>query len=93
MMENERSRVIVKTILMLGENLGIQVVAEGIEREDQLAVLNELGCRYGQGYLFSPPVAAAAAKRQIKALKKRFDSLPSTKFTDTMPILQVAKIQ
>jgi diguanylate cyclase (GGDEF)-like protein/PAS domain S-box-containing protein len=93
MMENERSKVIVKTILMLGENLGIQVVAEGIEREDQLAILKDLGCRYGQGYLFSPPVDAATAKRQIKSLKKRFDSIPSTKYADTMPILQVAKIQ
>lgn len=93
MMENERSRVIVKTILMLGENLGIQVVAEGIEREDQLSVLRELGCRYAQGYLFSPPVPAAQAKRQIRSLKKRFEPRPSATYANPMPTLHVAEIQ
>ncbi len=93
MMENERSRVIVKTILMLGENLGIQVVAEGIEREGQLSVLRELGCRYGQGYLFSPPVPAPQARRQIRSLKKRFET--STKYSgpNPIPILEVANLQ
>jgi len=54
--ENAKSGAIVKTILMLGENLGIEVVAEGIETAAQLDKLRQLGCRTGQGYLFSRPV-------------------------------------
>jgi diguanylate cyclase (GGDEF)-like protein/PAS domain S-box-containing protein len=54
--EDAKSGAIVKTILMLGENLGIEVVAEGIETAAQLDKLRQLGCRAGQGYLFSRPV-------------------------------------
>ncbi|MFL6374420.1 MAG: PAS domain S-box protein [Pyrinomonadaceae bacterium] len=56
MEDNAKSGAIVKTILMLGENLGIEVVAEGIETPAQLDKLRQLGCRMGQGYLFSRPV-------------------------------------
>jgi EAL domain-containing protein (putative c-di-GMP-specific phosphodiesterase class I) len=45
----------------LGENLGIEVVAEGIETEYQLELLRSLGCRLGQGYIFSQPVDADSA--------------------------------
>lgn len=59
--KDEKSRAIVKTILMLGENLGIEVVAEGIETAQQLELLREMGCRTGQGYLFARPMDPAAA--------------------------------
>jgi EAL domain-containing protein (putative c-di-GMP-specific phosphodiesterase class I) len=60
--EDEKSAAIVKTILMLGENLGIEVVAEGIETEHQLELLRKLGCRLGQGYIFSEPVDSQNAE-------------------------------
>ncbi|MGB3765013.1 MAG: EAL domain-containing protein [Phormidesmis sp.] len=50
--------VIVRTILLMAEGLNIQVVAEGIERSDQLQLLKQMRCRYGQGYLFSQAVSA-----------------------------------
>jgi EAL domain-containing protein (putative c-di-GMP-specific phosphodiesterase class I) len=50
---------IVQTILDLARALGMDVVAEGIETEEQLRVLQDMGCRYGQGYLFSRPLPAA----------------------------------
>lgn len=53
--EDEKSGAIVKTILMLGENLGIEVVAEGIETAAHLEKLRALDCHIGQGYLFSRP--------------------------------------
>ncbi len=52
---------IVRTIITLANNLGMQVVAEGVETEAQLAHLRKLNCAYGQGYLFSRPVAAEQA--------------------------------
>src|SRR5215475_13912783 len=47
---------IVRTIATLARNLGMQVIAEGIETEEQHQQLKALGCEYGQGYLFSRPV-------------------------------------
>ncbi|MGZ4785933.1 MAG: EAL domain-containing protein, partial [Acidimicrobiales bacterium] len=53
-----RARAVVRSILTLGRELGLVVIAEGIETEAQLAHLVSLGCRAGQGYLFGHPVAA-----------------------------------
>jgi diguanylate cyclase (GGDEF)-like protein/PAS domain S-box-containing protein len=47
---------IVRSIVMLAHNLGLDVIAEGVETSEQLAALRQLTCRYGQGYLFSPPL-------------------------------------
>ena len=47
---------IVRTIATLARNLGMEVIAEGIETEEQHQQLKALGCEYGQGYLFSRPV-------------------------------------
>ena len=43
------------------QQLGLSVVAEGIENEDQLALIRTLGCEFGQGYLLSRPVNREAA--------------------------------
>jgi EAL domain-containing protein (putative c-di-GMP-specific phosphodiesterase class I) len=56
---------IVRTILMLAQNLGMDVVAEGVETREQLALLRELGCESGQGFLFSKPVGADGAEQII----------------------------
>jgi len=52
---------IVKTIVTLAGNLGMQVVAEGVETEEQLEQLRSLKCQYGQGFLFSKPLAVTDA--------------------------------
>jgi diguanylate cyclase (GGDEF)-like protein/PAS domain S-box-containing protein len=52
---------LVKTIIKLGEVFDLDLVAEGIETETQCAELIKLQCKYGQGYLFSPPVNSAIA--------------------------------
>jgi diguanylate cyclase (GGDEF)-like protein len=57
---------IVRSITMLARNLGMEVIAEGIETKEQLAQLRALSCRFGQGYLFSKPVEAAAAALLIQ---------------------------
>ncbi len=53
---------IVRTIVALAHNLGMDVVAEGVETKEQLAELRAMGCDYGQGYLFSRPVEARDAR-------------------------------
>ncbi len=62
-----KQRRIVETILLLARNLGVGVIAEGVEDEAQRVGLRDLGCRLGQGYLFSKPVDAAGARRLLAA--------------------------
>ena len=42
--------------------MGLQVIAEGIETEDQAALLHAMGCLYGQGFFFSPPIPSDQAR-------------------------------
>ncbi len=53
-------RTIVRVIIQLGHNLGMQVIAEGVELAEQQAYLSQEGCDAGQGYFYSPPLTAAA---------------------------------
>lgn len=53
---------IVKTIISLGHNLQLDVIAEGIETQTQANVLSSLGCEYGQGYFFSKPLSQKEAE-------------------------------
>ena len=53
-------RALMRMMIEMGELFGVAVVAEGIEREDQLRVLRELGCGMGQGYLLGRPVEMPA---------------------------------
>ncbi|HEU4768106.1 MAG TPA: EAL domain-containing protein, partial [Pyrinomonadaceae bacterium] len=56
----DNDNAIVRTISTLARNLGMEVIAEGIETEEQYQQLRTLGCEYGQGYLFSQPVGTEA---------------------------------
>jgi len=53
-------REIVRVIVMLGQQLGMKVVAEGTETAEQVKYLKDLGCDYAQGFFFSKPVDARA---------------------------------
>jgi EAL domain-containing protein (putative c-di-GMP-specific phosphodiesterase class I) len=57
---NTRDDLLLATIVGLGQRLGLDVIPEGIEQPDQLALLRTLGCQTGQGFLLSRPVSAAA---------------------------------
>jgi diguanylate cyclase (GGDEF)-like protein/PAS domain S-box-containing protein len=56
---------IVRAIVTLARNLHIGVTAEGVETVEQVAQLRALGCTYGQGYYFSPPLDAPMAERLL----------------------------
>lgn len=55
---NSSDRTLVEAIITMAASLGLNVVAEGVEDAQQLALLDEMGCGFGQGYHFSRPVAA-----------------------------------
>ena len=65
MSENNENTEIVRTIVVLAQNLGMDVVAEGVETNEQLVILQKLGCENGQGYFFSKPVNADGAEKII----------------------------
>jgi diguanylate cyclase (GGDEF)-like protein/PAS domain S-box-containing protein len=73
MTDNTENAEIVRTIVTLARSLGMNVIAEGVETRAQLTQLRDLGCDFGQGYLFSKAVGAPAALDL--ALKSDFASL------------------
>jgi diguanylate cyclase (GGDEF)-like protein/PAS domain S-box-containing protein len=62
---DETLTLLTKTIVQVGRELGIQVVAEGIEDALQLQLLREVGCGYGQGFLVGRPMAAPGIESLI----------------------------
>jgi len=65
MLNNSETQEIVKTILSLGSNLGMEVVAEGVETLEQVNLLKSIGCEYAQGYFFSRPLDSAGTVRTL----------------------------
>jgi EAL domain-containing protein (putative c-di-GMP-specific phosphodiesterase class I) len=66
MTDGEQPLQIVRTIVELARVLGMDVVAEGIETHEQDALLRQLGCRFGQGFLFSRPQPAKTISRMLQ---------------------------
>jgi EAL domain-containing protein (putative c-di-GMP-specific phosphodiesterase class I) len=66
MTEGEQPLQIVRTIIELARVLGMDVVAEGIETCEQYQLLRELGCRFGQGFLFARPMSAEDVTRLLR---------------------------
>jgi PAS domain S-box-containing protein len=67
MESDPETQEIVKIIVALAHNLGMEVVAEGIEEDSQMLALKNLGCELGQGYLFSKPADAASMQQFLTA--------------------------
>ena len=66
--ENSKAqKAIVKAIIVLGNSLNLQVVAEGIENEAQLSLLSNYGCDFIQGYLVSKPLTANDMERVLES--------------------------
>ncbi len=66
MSSDRRSGSIAQTIAMLGQNLGMSVVAEGVETPKQASALTKMGCKQLQGYLFSRPLDALQMSAKLK---------------------------
>jgi predicted signal transduction protein with EAL and GGDEF domain len=76
MLNNSESQEIVKTILSLGANLRMKVIAEGVETFEQMTMLKSLGCEFAQGYLFSRPVNSAALSQTLVRAEAHCYTLP-----------------
>ncbi|MFZ5759397.1 MAG: putative bifunctional diguanylate cyclase/phosphodiesterase [Thermodesulfobacteriota bacterium] len=69
MMNNENDAAIVRATIDLAHNLGLQVVAEGVESREIADRLRDLGCDLLQGYYFSKPIAATELTEWLKAYR------------------------
>jgi len=71
-----RNVEIVRAVIEVARTLGMRVIAEGIESMPQLEVLRSLGCKYGQGFLFSKALGASEAVLRLEAGRPLAGSLP-----------------
>jgi EAL domain-containing protein (putative c-di-GMP-specific phosphodiesterase class I) len=58
--------LLTRTVVQVGRDLGMRVIAEGIEQPRQLIALREMGCCYGQGFLIAGPMAASGVEALIR---------------------------
>lgn len=93
--ERGENSEILQTIISLAKNLRMKVIAEGIETETQLALLQNLGCDYGQGYLLARPQNKDTAERSLYERtgwlpKKLIDGIeapaPETASEESLPV-------
>ncbi len=76
MTESEADAAIVRTVVDLAHNLGKQVCAEGVEREETWHALNDLGCDLAQGYYISRPLPGPAFLEWLRKTSWGLDSVP-----------------
>ncbi|MGI9504127.1 MAG: EAL domain-containing protein [Geminicoccaceae bacterium] len=79
LLSNDRqpqSKRIIEAIITLGHSLDLNVVAEGVEHPEQLAMLEALSCSEAQGFLLGKPMAAAAARTLVNEQNERTVSVP-----------------
>ena len=67
---NNKGLALTQTIIAIAHNLSLEVVAEGVETEQQLNLLRKLSCEYVQGYFFSKPIPASEI---TSLLEKKWD--------------------
>jgi EAL domain-containing protein (putative c-di-GMP-specific phosphodiesterase class I) len=84
---DKREPAIVESIVALARNVGANVIAEGVETREQLRRLRQIGCGYGQGFLFAEPLAPAAAE----ALLIHTAAIPTRTVGDRLP-LRIANV-
>ena len=71
-MNNESDANIVSAIISMAHNLGLKVIAEGVENKQQLKFLQSRNCDFVQGYYFSRPMLAEVFEREFSNLQKEF---------------------
>ena len=85
---NRADMAIVHAIVTLGQNLGMQVIAEGVETDAQLAQLRLEGCDIAQGFYFGRPVPAAEIGRQLARFNSDSDAYLQVPHPKALPARQ-----
>lgn len=66
MLKNVKDAAIITTIIHLGENLGMDVIAEGVESREQADILKAANCHKAQGFYYSKPLPAEEVERFLQ---------------------------
>ena len=74
MLSHRRTLAIIETIINLGKALNLQIVAEGVETDEQREMLTSLKCSHAQGYLFAQPMSGADTTTALAAYAQVWDS-------------------
>lgn len=74
--ENNENKEIIRTIILLAQNLNKGVIAEGVETKEQVALLRAWHCQGAQGFYFSRPLKAEAADKMVRDLAQRQGCIP-----------------
>ncbi len=78
--QDERLTLLTRTVVQVGRDLRLRVIAEGIEQPRQLSALREMGCEFGQGFLVARPMGAPGVEALIKTA-----GLPASELTPPVP--------
>ncbi|MGA2992373.1 MAG: EAL domain-containing protein, partial [Candidatus Korobacteraceae bacterium] len=89
----DESAAIVRAIVAMANSLGLQVIAEGVETEDQLSAVAKLGCQFVQGYVFSQPLAIEAIPAILAARARPGAETPASIPPRAAPVEAVAARQ
>ncbi len=81
---NERSKSIIRSIILMAKNLGVQTLAEGVETQEQYEFLRSIGCEKLQGYFFSRPLPAGQFREADIAAPERIEKRAWTKYYDAI---------
>ncbi len=76
MLASDGDSIVVRTIISMANNLGVEVIAEGLETESEKDFLNSLGCSLYQGFLLSPPLPCEALEDLIRSSSAVFADRP-----------------
>jgi len=68
---DKNDEIIAQTIIKMGQTLGLDVIAEGVETEEQQRILEQHGCENFQGYLFGKPIPIAAFEQALGIVPER----------------------
>ncbi len=90
-MNTSRGRNMVDTIVTIAHNLGLAVVAEGVEQAEQLQQLQQLRCEILQGYYYSKPLSAAEFSLFLKQQKAQKPKLTAVPLTSHAPVSIAAR--
>ncbi|GGJ46797.1 EAL domain-containing protein [Deinococcus roseus] len=77
LLEDPKCSELVRTIIQMAHNLGMSVVAEGVEEQEQLSWLRQAGCERVQGYLLSRPLAAPQAAELLSSWASQLAATPA----------------
>lgn len=75
---NPKSGFLIEGLIRIADNLGLKLIAEGVETQNQLDLLTQFGCRYAQGFYYSPTVDAAG----LETLLRDPAAVPDSKCSD-----------